>query len=389
MDITQQGVVTLLRSAITGEKCTLPEGFTLEAADELIQKQGLLPMAYQGAYLCGMDAKSELTQRYQKLYFRHLMRSEQQMRKAEQIFKVFEEKGIDYLPVKGCLLKKLYPQPELRMMGDADILIRKEQYDEIKPVMEALGFEEGVWSTYDVHWTSRELLAELHYRIFSDNHEDLYGYFGDGWSKAVKVEGSRYTFSAEDMFLYIFGHMTKHFRFCGIGARQIVDLYVYRKANPHMDEEKIEGVLGGIGLLEFYRNIKKLLAVWFEGAPEEPVTELIGNYVFSGGSFGSEKNTLQAREIINAQNADGIRNTKFRAIWHALFPSLKFLQLSYNVLYKHPWLYPFFWVVRWVDILLNRRGNILKKGRIIMNMSDDGIDTHKKLLQDMGITYFS
>ena len=266
MDITQQGVVTLVRSTINGEKLSLPEGFALEAADELIQKQGLLPLVYQGAYLCGVDAKSEIMQRYQKQYFRHLMRSELQMRKAEQIFKIFDEKGIDYLPVKGCLMKKLYPQPEMRMMGDADILIRREQYARIKPEMEALGFEEGVWSNYDVHWTSRELLAELHYRIFSDNHEDLYGYFGDGWSKAIQTQGSRYTFSVEDMFLYIFSHMTKHFRFCGIGARQIVDLYVYRKANPHMDEAKVEAVLGEINLLEFYRNIKKLLAVWFEGA---------------------------------------------------------------------------------------------------------------------------
>ena len=274
-------------------------------------------------------------------------------------------------------------------MGDADILIRREQYDQIKPVMEALGFEEGVWSNYDVHWTSRELLAELHYRLFSDNHEDLYSYFDDGWGKAMAAEGNRYMFSAEDMFLYIFGHMTKHFRFCGIGARQIVDLYVYRKANPGMDEEKIESVLGKIKLLEFYRNIKKLLAVWFEDAETDPVTELISDYVFSGGSFGTEENTLHAREIIDAQNTGGIRNAKFRAIWRALFPDLKLLQLSYNVLYRHPWLYPLFWIVRWVDILLNRRGNILKKGRIIINISDEGVDTHKKLLQDMGISYFS
>ena len=32
--------------------------------------------------------------------------------------------------------KKLYPKPELRVMGDADILIREEQYDKIKPVMD-------------------------------------------------------------------------------------------------------------------------------------------------------------------------------------------------------------------------------------------------------------
>ena len=39
-------------------------------------------------------------------------------------FTIAEENGIDYLPLKGYNLKKLYPKPELRTMGDADVLIR-------------------------------------------------------------------------------------------------------------------------------------------------------------------------------------------------------------------------------------------------------------------------
>ena len=69
MDITQQGVVTLIRSTINGEKLSLPEGFTPEAADELIRKQGLLPLVYQGAYLCGIDAHKKLLQDMGISYF--------------------------------------------------------------------------------------------------------------------------------------------------------------------------------------------------------------------------------------------------------------------------------------------------------------------------------
>ena len=389
MDIVHQGVVTLLRSAVTGEKLPLPEGFELESAETLIGKQGLLPLAYQGAYRCGVDPKSEIMQRFQKKYFMQLMRSEQQMQKAGQIFKAFDENGIDYLPMKGCVLKKLYPQPEMRIMGDADILIRSEQYERIKPVMESLGFTEDVWSTYDVHWISRELLAELHYRLFSDNHEDLCGYFEDGWSKAVKTEGNRYEFTPEDTFLYIFSHMTKHFRFCGIGARQIVDLYVYRKAYPRMDEAKVEAVMAEMNLLKFYRNIKKLLEVWFEGAQPEPVTELIGTYVLSGGSFGTVENEMLSRELVRVQNEGAAQSSRGRSVWKMLFPPLSYLQLSYNVLYRHPWLQPAFWVIRWADILLHRRKNIARKLNVIRGITNEGIDRHRTLLQDMGLDYFA
>lgn len=389
MDIIQQGIITLLRSAVTGQKLPLPEGFDLETADDLVQKQGLLPLIYQGAFQCGVDPKSEQMVRYQNQYFRCMMRSAQQMQKVQQIFKVFDENGIDYLPVKGCVLKELYPYPEMRSMGDADILIRMEQYDRIKPIMTELGFREEVWSSYDVHWNSKELLVELHYKLFADNAEDqmdLHRYFSDGWSKAKRCSAGRHTFTIEDQFLYIFSHMTKHFRFCGIGARQIVDLFVYRNVYPELDEAQIERVLGKLELLEFYRNIKKLLAVWFEGAPAEPVTDLIGGYIFSGGSFGSEKNTLLSREVIGSRNA-AAGGSKLRAIRRALFPGLEYLQLSYNVLFKHPWLYPLFWVVRWVDILVNRRKNIRKKGKIILNMSDAQVKDHIKMLQAMGLEY--
>ena len=46
------------------------------------------------------------------------------------------------MPLKGCNMKALYPSPELRVMGDADILIRVEQYDRIRPIIQSLGFEE-------------------------------------------------------------------------------------------------------------------------------------------------------------------------------------------------------------------------------------------------------
>lgn len=38
----------------------------------------------------------------------------------------FDAGGIDYMPLKGSILKDLYPRHEMRMMGDADILIRME-----------------------------------------------------------------------------------------------------------------------------------------------------------------------------------------------------------------------------------------------------------------------
>ena len=382
-----EGLLMLLRSAVTGDKMSLPEEFSLEEADGLIKKQSLLTLAYRGAYQCGISTKTELMEQYKQLYFRHMMQSEQQMRALERIFAAFEANGIDYLPLKGSKLKSLYPQPELRLMGDADILIRLEQYEKIKPIMESLGFTEEHESPYDLCWRNSALYVELHKRLFGPNQMDLCSYFGIGWERALPECGFRWTLSREDEFVYIFSHMAKHFRFCGIGARQIVDLYVYRKAYPEMDESKIEMTMAKVGLLEFYRNIRHLLRVWFEGEQSNPVCECITDFVFHSGNFGTTQNKLYAEELLKANKSGTIRNAKWKSFWQTLFPPLSDMQLSYNVLYKHPVLLPLFWVIRWFDVLIHRRKNIGQKMRIIHNMDDEKVENHRQLMEFMGLRY--
>ena len=58
MDTTQQLIITLLKSAVTEEVLPLPEGFSLEEACEMIQKQELATLAYDGAIRCGISPAS-------------------------------------------------------------------------------------------------------------------------------------------------------------------------------------------------------------------------------------------------------------------------------------------------------------------------------------------
>ena len=165
MNTKYQGLFTLIKSALTGQKLELPEGFTLEQADGLIRKQSLIPLIYPGALNCGLDPKSERMQYYQMQYFRHLVISERQLAAVKTLCATFEENGIDYMLLKGCNMKKRYPKPEMRGMGDADVLIRVEQYDQIKPLMAQLQYKNTKESIYDHVWERPELYLELHKRL--------------------------------------------------------------------------------------------------------------------------------------------------------------------------------------------------------------------------------
>ena len=385
MTTNQRGILTLIRSALTGEKLPLPQDFSLEEADKLIRSQTLLPLCYQGAYLCGQDPKSEIMQSWQKDYFRYLIRSQRQLTAVNKITQAFDAAGIDYLPLKGCVMKPLYPQPELRVMGDADILIRLEQYDRIKPIMTRLGFVPVKESSYDLVWQNDSLYLELHKSVMSPAEKDLFRYFGDGWQLARQERGGHWQFSPEDTFAYIFTHMAKHFRFCGIGARQVVDLWVYRRAHPEMEEEKILETMERMHLGDFYRNILRLLSVWFADAPTDDVTDFITEYIFSSGNFGSTENKMRSEAVIRENGGES--RSRASSLKNLLFPRLYIMQLSYNVLYRAPWLLPVMWVYRWFDVLLHRRRNILRRFRTAGSMTQDTVDSHRRMLNYMGLEY--
>ena len=156
-------------------------------------------------------------------------------------------------------MKQRYPKHEFRPMADADILIREEQYEQIRPLMRQLGFYEGVESNHEYIWDSVSLHVELHKRLVPSYNKDYYAYFGDGWRLATGHKGTRFFMTPEDEFIYLFVHLAKHYRDGGVGCRQMVDLWVQRRSFPGLDEDYLRRELRKLHLLEFYDNVHKTL----------------------------------------------------------------------------------------------------------------------------------
>lgn len=383
MDIIQQGIITLIKSAITGERLPLPENFSLDEAQILIQKHSLLPLAYQGALNCGFSVQTDIMRRWQLQYFQYLARSEKQRYAVEQVCAAFEDNGIDYMPLKGCNMKKLYPKPEMRVMGDADILIRVEQYDRIKPIMKQLKYEAERGAEHELVWNHPHLHLELHKCLIPKMDSDLRAYFGVGWEKAIKKEGHRYDLSVEDSYIHLFTHMTKHFRSTGIGLRQIVDLYVYQRAYPEMQKMLVEKVMAQLGLLKFYRNIGRLLTVWFEGAPADDVTELIAAYVFANGNWGSETNRIYSDTLRKSRKASG--NIKVRYVFRSLFPPLSVMKIRFPRLGKYVIAYPLCWVMRLLYGIFCAPKKVRNKIKLIGMITDEKAMDRQNSLRYMGL----
>ena len=387
MNVTQQGIATLLRCAITQETLPLPEGFDLAQSYALIRRHQMMTLIYAGAANCKIPLSDPAMRKLFQDYGKSMLVDQRQMAEVSRIFAAFEENGIDYMPLKGCKLKALYPSPELRVMSDADILIRMEQYDRIRPIMRSLGFAEKGITDHELPWEKPTLYLELHRRVIPSYNKDFYSGFGEGWDLAKIQQGNRYAMTAEDEFVYLFTHFAKHYRDGGIGCRHLVDLWVYLRANPKLDDAYIRTHLEKLGLQAFYDNILRTINVWFEGGETDTVIDFITEFIISSGSWGALSSKALSRAVRDSQHTTSGAKGKLRYIRQILFPGVEVLKHKYTILKKAPWTLPLVWLIRPFYKILFERGSLKRHEVNLSTITPENMRTRRQLLNYVGLDY--
>ena len=387
MNTMQRGLITLLKSAVTGQAFALPEGFDMTKAYAVGKRHHMSTLLYEGAVICGVDRGLPVMQKLFQNYVRVMVISERQMVQVEKITAAFQEAGIDHMPLKGCVMKGRYPKPELRVMGDADILIRPEQYDRIVPILEQLNFREKNETDHELVWIHDDLYLELHKRLIPSYNKDFHVYFGDSWRLGRVQNGSLYSMTPEDEMIYLFTHYAKHFRDGGIGCRHVLDLWVYLRSVSPLNDDYIRNELKKFGLLKFYLHTRELMDVWFGDAPETEMSDFLTDVVFHSGSFGLSDQRVISRAVRdNGQSILGI-NSRMLYLWQTAFPSVDVLKSKYTVLKKAPWLLPVVWLVRPFYKVLFERETLEIQEKNLQALSEEGVAARRAVLHEIGLDY--
>lgn len=384
MDSQQRRVIDIVYSALTGEKISLPEDFDFLKGVKIARRHKIEVMFYYGALNCGFGQDEPLIQELFTLVCGNIAVSEQQNYSIKEIFLAFDEQEIDYLPLKGVLLKNIYPKPEMRSMGDADILIKTEQYDKIRPIMVKLGYKKVTESDHEFIWKKNNINIELHKRLIPSYNKDYYSYFGDGWSLAKLKNGTSYSMTDEDQLIYLFTHFAKHYRDAGIGIKHMTDLWVYRKSKPLLDEKYIKKELTALQLYGFYVNIINTLAVWFDGIEGDEKTDFITDVIFNSGVYGTrDKHAISdAVKISRSTN-----KVKTRKLFKLIFPAYQVMGIKYPLLKKAPFLLPIMWIHRILTTILFKSNRIKAQAQAIDQMSAENINNYQQDLNYVGLDF--
>ena len=260
---------------------------------------------------------------------------------------LFEREAIAHIALKGSVLRSYYPEPWMRTSCDIDILVKEEELDRARTLLErSLGYTYSSKTGHDVALNSSTgVHLELHFALVEGSVlKQTHNILSSVWKSAVLVGEKKYTYSMADEMFYFYHivHMAKHFLSGGCGIKNFLDLWLF-KTSIAGDEKKRESLISLAGLSDFATAANKLVDVWLSEKDHDENTLLFEKFVFSGGAYGTVENGVQF-DIVK-------RKSKMKYLVSRIFPPYKTMVNMYPSLEKLKFLLPFYHIRRWLRIL--------------------------------------
>ena len=254
-----------------------------------------------------------------------------------------EKAGIQYLPLKGILIKDDYPKSSMREMTDNDILVDSSRIDEVVQIMKRLGYSGGEYQKdHDVVFTKPpSLVFEMHNRLFEN---PLFNsYYQSVWEKAIPIQGTQCGFQMtdKDFYLYLICHMYKHYIYMGIGLRSLLDVYVFYKSHcGTLDRAYLDEELKKLKLTDFERDVRILADKAFTGSALSQREQAELERFADAGVLGTEERALQS-DISKYYQKDGGKKSVLNYYFRRAFVlSEKDLEKHFPFFYRHKILLP-------------------------------------------------
>jgi hypothetical protein len=403
MDKKQQRLVELLSSAIHNQEFDVNMNDSIDwnyIFEEAVAHQVhtlLYPVISNLGSGYGPDAP--LMKRWHTATILFTITQFQHIQQISEVFHKFNSEHIPVIALKGLIIRECYPEPELRTMGDADILIHKEDMEKVDQLLIELGYVKGEASFKHTGYNHAIFPSiEVHLSLMDD---DKFSYSKDFtesvWNNAVdtQINGvNALTLSPEDQVLHLILHMANHMKSSGFGLRQICDLTLFVKKNLNqinwlIISEKVERYM----ITQFtytifavcYRLFQLKIPDLFnkQSIVNSPYIDELISDILAGGVFGKRGE----ERVIGSQMLNYIEDKRSESITEGIrrvctfaFPSSKKLNVRYGYAKKYYILLPIAWIHRFI-YNLSRKNMITYFKTIFSNNKNSTFEKRSKLLR--------
>lgn len=374
-------LIDLVRAALLGEAVpTLPQECTPAAIGALIRKQHLTNLVY--SVVAAKPELMALRMQLERDYLIQIPKVTNQDLEIQKWLDAAEAKGLDSIPLKGFLLRKLYPSPMMRSMTDLDVLIRSMDRPDVRQWMEGMGYvaeDTHELSHHDNYVKKPWMYMELHMHLMKPRpgRDELEKKI---WQRATVLPGYKhiYQMSPEDFYVFHLLHLHKHFTSRGVGLKSVIDIHVFLKAyGAGLDRRYLKQELKALGIEEFGAYMERLANILLGDAQGDADTRMVADYMADCGSFGTGRyhHILRMAET----KGSGVTSRKLRYRLKLAFPGVKEMSKRFPSVSRVPFLLPFYWVAHIFRYLFRR-----KKRSGIADITDDQFDAVNHILTVTG-----
>lgn len=405
MDKNQKLLLTLLSAAIRGKKIenAETEGVDWRTLFEEAKAQEVHTLIYSAVRSLKGDnlPDKKLMDEWQKAALLTGINQTRHIQRMSEVLKVFNEAGVPVIALKGLVLRELYPQPEMRIMCDADVLVQKEELERAGAILEQLGYlkDRNCSNHINIQFTHEVYLAiEVHWSIAAREFTESLGNMEESlWGNAIPVNILNVTIlslSPEDQLLHLCLHMANHFIGSWLSLRHLCDLLVFVEANCSIiDWSYFFQRISSCGIIHFTKVIFLVCHLLFdmnipdivhdEGLENKSDIELFINDIFESSSPENDYSTrvcsgsamFYAR---NTANTNTVGNLKYYI--SLLFPPSQRLGEKYSYCRKWPLLVPAAWIHRIVHCLFRNDFSMWDKVSFLSPAAAASFKSRAKLL---------
>lgn len=386
MQHTQQLFLQALKAALKNEQVDWNDKIDAQEWMELFQMaqvHQILPMIYEAVYRCpaAQEADPQIMGPAKAQMVRTVIMQTQKTGEFVPLYRYLRSEGICPLVVKGIICRNIYPNPDYRISGDEDLLIRPEDFRRCHELLLSYGMQvadqemsmEELEGLYEVPYGKKGSLIyiELHKSLFppeSEAYGDMNRFFADVYENAIEINIDGVdvrTMGYTDHLFYLICHSFKHFLHSGFGIRQVCDIILF--ANEYgvaIDWEKIleqcREIHAELFAAALFRIGEKYLTFDMERAhypkswqdvrvdETDMLMDLLDSGIYGNANMSRKHSSNMTLDAVAAdKSGKKISNT----VWKSLFPSAKKLEGRYPYLKKYPILLP----VAWTDRILKYR----------------------------------
>lgn len=382
---TIQILFALLRSAIRGTKLTESERNSYSA--DMLQDLLKISVKHDVAHLLVLGLKqNELIPKehddIEKYILKAVYRYERIRYEYDNLCSALEKAQIPFLPLKGSVIRKYYPEAWMRTSCDIDILVNVNDVERTKNLLvEVYGYKYDGKGSHDISlFAPANIHVELHYDLVEDGiANESANVLKNVWNYATVREGFCYWYEMPDEMFYFYhvAHMAKHFENGGCGIRPFIDLRISDTISETNDHKRDTLLKKGM-LLRFADVSRKLSRVWFASENYDLISRQMEDYILRGGVYGNNENRI----IVQQQKKGG----RIKYALSKIFVPYDVIKFHYPILQKYRWLTPFMEVRRWCKLIfcghLKRTTQELSYN---VRVSNDDATYTQKFLTDIGL----